>query len=75
VARVIDAKYATLIGAPGDICRVLDLMSVGSPSVAIDLKFANFVVTEQPVKGADLVKALEATPRPQTPTPKRQRLR
>lgn len=64
-ARVIDAKYSTLIGTAEQI-RELVVALTGKGASVMDLRFSNFVVTAEPV-GAELIQRALAT------TPARQR--
>ncbi len=65
-ARVIDAKYSTLVGTPAEIRELVLLLAGGGKDAAVvDLKFSNFVVTARPVDSNVIAKALETTPRVQ----------
>ena len=64
MAKVVDAKYSTLIGTPAQLRELLKLLSGGGASV-VDLKFANLVVLDKPIDGTKLRQALETTPRRQ----------
>ena len=60
-ARVIDARYSTLIGTAVQIRDLVSAMT-GKGASVMDLRFSNFVVTADPV-GAELIaKALATTP-------------
>lgn len=66
MARVVDAKYSTLIGTAEQIRDLLGVLAGGPKSATVvDLKFSNFVVTANPVDAATIARAMEATPRKQ----------
>jgi len=46
MARVIDAKYSTLIGTPSDLRKLLDVLAAGAS--VVDLKHSRIVVLDQP---------------------------
>ncbi len=62
MARVIDAKYCTLIGTARQLRDLLGLLRAEGATV-IDLKFSNLVVLDKPIDRAKLREALESTPR------------
>ena len=64
MAAVIDAKYATLIGTPGQLQKLFGLLRRQGASV-VDLKFCNLVVLDKPLDNTAIGRALESTPRRQ----------
>lgn len=58
MARVIDAKYATFLGAPEQIAEALQLLA--RSAAVVDVKFANFVVTRERID-LDVIRAALAT--------------
>lgn len=59
MARIVDAKYATLIGTAEQILNLLELMS---KTAVVDLKFSNFVVLDGPLTDQQLRRALATVP-------------
>ncbi len=65
-ARVVDAKYSTLVGTAEQIRDAIQMLSGGGKgAVVLDLKFCNFVITPKPIDSTVIAKALETTPRVQ----------
>ncbi len=62
-ARVVDAKYSTLIGTPEMIRRLIEMLA--GKTAVVDLKFSKFVVLAKDVDAAALREALATTPRKQ----------
>ncbi len=62
-ARVIDMKYATLIGTPERLREYLATLTAGVSACVVDLKFSNLVVLDDPITREDIAAALETTPR------------
>lgn len=62
-ARVIDMKYATLIGTPERLREYIATLTRGVSSCVVDLKFSNHVVLDDPITRDQLAQALETTPR------------
>lgn len=58
MARVIDAKYTTFLGAPEQIAEALQMLS--RSAAVVDVKFANFVVTRERID-LDVIRAALAT--------------
>lgn len=65
MARVVDAKYSTLIGTPEMIRRLIAALA-GGGTATVDLKFSNFVVLSKEIDAAALREALATTPRKQS---------
>lgn len=63
MARVVDAKYSTLIGTPETIRRLVELLA--GRAAVVDLKFSNFVVLATEPSVAAIREALATTPKRQ----------
>lgn len=61
MARVIDAKYSTLVGTPQRIRELITLLAEGA--AVVDLKFANLVVLAKEPDSQAIRDALATTPR------------
>lgn len=63
MARIIDAKYATIVGTPARLRELFELLGRGPGAAAIDLKFASIIVADRPIDDAALRAAIETTPK------------
>jgi len=61
MARVIDAKYSTLIGTAQQVEALLRRLS-GPRAAVVDLKFSNLVLLDASLDRARLREALAITP-------------
>jgi hypothetical protein len=64
MAKIVDAKYSTLIGTPEMIRRLIAALA-GNGAATVDLKFSNFIVLDREIDAAALREALATTPRKQ----------
>ena len=61
MARIVNAKYSTLIGTAGDIKKLLEMLA-GSRSAVVNMEGSNLVVLNKPLEPKQFDQVLRVTP-------------